>query len=237
MNLFIYISYPDRTEKFDICKNYGLDKNLQLGDKPIPRKIGIKEIELDYNFLIKLLPMELWLKIFEVLWEESLIIYKKLVGCEMEYNMHRLFKKRNFECEYRDFKIKIKVSPGMYQFYSTMYNEKDIREYYGYTTYICHNDLKIIEKISDYVPRFYKCRCLGEGLASTDIWAISLGTDYDNDFVFSEGFNCQRVINKIKSYKRIEKIKTFKTIEYYEWFCKQIIDNFYSKTNRIRNSY
>ncbi len=237
MDHFIYIRYPDRTEKFNICKNYGFDKELQLGDKPIPRRIGIKDIELDYNFLIKLLPMEIWLKIFDILHKEALIIYKKLVGSEMEYNMHRLFKKRKYECTYRDFQIKIKVSPGLYQFYSTMYNEKDIREYYGYTTYICHDQLKMIEKISDYTPRFYKCKCLGESLSSTDTWGICLTTDYDNDLVFSDGFNCQRIINKLKNHQLNGKIKTFKTIEYYAWFCKELIDNFYSKNNRIRNSY
>ena len=198
MSQYIHVSYPGRTEKFNICKNYGLDKDLQLGDKPIPRKIDIKDIE---------------------------------------YNIHRLFKKRKYECIYRDFQIKIKVSPGMYQFYSTMYNEKDIREYYGYTTYICHDELKMIEEISDYAERFHKCKCLGQGLSSKDCWGISLTTDYDNDLVFTEGFNCERIINKLKNHKRDGKIKTFKTIEYYEWFCKGIIDNFYSKKNRIRNFY
>ena len=214
MSQYIHVSYPGRTEKFNICKNYGLDKDL-----------------------LDILPTELWLKIFGILHEEALIIYKNLVGCEMEYNIHRLFKKRKYECIYRDFQIKIKVSPGMYQFYSTMYNEKDIREYYGYTTYICHDELKMIEEISDYAERFHKCKCLGQGLSSKDCWGISLTTDYDNDLVFTEGFNCERIINKLKNHKRDGKIKTFKTIEYYEWFCKGIIDNFYSKKNRIRNFY
>lgn len=237
MNHFIYVSYPDRTEKFNIFKNYGLDKTLQLGDKPIPRTIGIKDIELDYNFLLDILPMELWLKIFDILRQEALIIYKNLVGCEMEYNIHRLFKKRNYKCIYRDFQIKIKVSPGMYQFYSTMYNEKDIREYYGYTAYICHNDFKIIDKVSDYVKRFTKCKCIEGGLNSEDCWGLSFTTDYDKDFVFSEGFNCERIINKLKNHRRNGKIKTFKTLEYYLELSKQIINNFYEKKNRIRNTY
>ena len=237
MNHYIYLSFPNRTEKFNICKNYGLDKDLQLGDKPIPRRIGIKDIELDYNFLLDILPMELWLKIFDILRQKALIIYKNLVGSEMEYNIHRLFKKRKYECIYRDFQIKIKASPGMFQFYSTMYNEKDIREHYGYTAYICHNDLKIIDKVSDYVTRFTKCKCIRGGLNSEDCWGVTLTTNYDEDFVFSEGFNCERIINKLANHKRNRKIKTFKTLEYYSEICKKIIDNFYSNTNRIRNTY
>ena len=238
MNHFIYVSYPNKTVKFNIFKNYGLDKDLQLGDKPIPRRINIEEIKSDYRFLLVLLPMELWLKIFDMLHKEALITYKKLVGCEMEYNIHRLFKKRNHECNYRNFQIKIKVSPGMFQFYSTMYHyEKDIREYYGYTTYICHNNLKIIDKVSDYVTRFTKCKCIRGGLNSEDCWGISLTTNYDEDFVFSEGFNCEKIVNKLELHKKNGKIKTFKTLEYYSEMCKEIIDNFYSEKNRIRNTY
>ena len=77
MSQYIHVSYPGRTEKFNICKNYGLDKDLQLGDKPIPRKIDIKDIELDYNFLLDILPTELWLKIFGILHED--LLYTKIL--------------------------------------------------------------------------------------------------------------------------------------------------------------
>ena len=56
MDHYIYVSYPDRTEKFNICKNYGLDKDLQLGDKPIPRRIDIKDIE----FRLQTLPIKVY---------------------------------------------------------------------------------------------------------------------------------------------------------------------------------
>ena len=237
MEPFIYVSYPEKTVKFNICKNYGIDKKLQLGDMPLPIKIGIKEIELDYNFLLKLLPVELWMKIFDILHVAALDQYRNLVGCEMEYNIHRLFKKRNYETFYRDFQIKVRISPTIYQFYSTMYNGNNIREYYGYNCYICHEDLSIIEKLSDYVPKFSKCKCIKGGFHSEDCWGLCLTTDYDKDLVFTEGFNCQRILEKLSSHKRNGKIKTFKTLEYYSDLSKKLIDNFYSKKNKIRNMY
>ena len=237
MNHFIHVRYPDKIVRFDICKNYGLDKQLMLGEKPIPRKVSVQDINFDYKFLLNLLPIEIWLNIFDILHEEALVRYKKLVGTEIEYNIHRLFKKKNYEINYRDFEIKIRASPGIWQFYSTMYNEKDVREYYGYTAYICNDNLELINKLSDYTPKFTKCRCMEGRIHQKDAWGMCLTTDYDEDFVFTEGFNSQRIINKLELHKKNGKIKTFKTIEYYTNLSKQIIDNFYSKKDRIRNTY
>ena len=139
MKEIMYVEYDDRVVKFDLCKNYGIDPELQLGDKPLPRMLSMHDFYSDYESLLQFLPIELWLKIFKINYEESMIDYRDLVSCEIEYNIHRLFKMKRYNIDYRDFFIKITVSPTLFQFYSTMYNEKDIREYYGYTTYICHS--------------------------------------------------------------------------------------------------
>ncbi len=238
MKEIMYVEYHDRVVKFDLCKNYGIDPELQLGDKPLPRMLSMDDFYLDYEFLLQFLPIELWLKIFKINYEESMIDYRDLVSCEIEYNIHRLFKMKRYNIDYKDFFIKINVSPTLFQFYSTMYNEKDVREFYGYSAYICHSSLDKINSLSDYLPRFTKCRTVMGGTDKDDKWSLNITTDYMRDFVFSDGgFNCDRIINRLNSYKRQRKIKTFKTIPYYTEICKSFIDNFYCKKNRIRNTY
>ena len=237
MDKFIYLQYPDKIVKFNLWKNYGIDKNLMLGDKPVPRKVTADDIVLDYTFLLELLPLEIWIKIFDILYLQALVKYRHLVSCELEYNMHRLFKTKRHREDYRGFSIKISASPGLYQFYSTVYNEKEIREFYGYSCSIYHSSLNEIEKLSDYVPRYNKFRCLSRRSPDEDLWGLNLTTDHDNDFVFTHGFNPENIMKRIELHEENGKIKTFKTLEYNSYYAKKLIDNFYDKNDRIRRMY
>lgn len=238
MNEIIYVEYPDRVEKFNICKKYGIDPELRIGDKPLPRKINTNDIAYDYPFLLKLLPIELWLQIFEIIYKESLVNYRYLVGTEIEYNLHRLFKKRVHEENYKGFGIRIKLSPTIFQFYSHAYMERDITEYYSYNSTITHKDLHEIKVLSDFIPRFTQSKIITNGPSTeNDKWGLCLYSEYERDFVFTEGFNIQKILRKIRKYREDGMIRTFKTVPYHVNTCKKFIDNFFSKENRIRHQY
>ena len=233
MAINIYVEYPDKVEKFDICKEYGTDPELQLGEKPLPKIIDLKEIVKDFNFLLDFLPLEIWALIFKIIYKEELVKYKHLLGCDIEYNIHRLFKQKKYKEIYKGFDIEIFACPSPFQFYEKEYGDSEIKEYYGYFPYICHASEGIINQLSNFCQNFTKVKGPLEDLEKDDRFSICV--EREKDFVFSAGFNIKRIKNTLKCQKKRRKICTFKTIPYLAGESKKIIDNFHDNTNRVHN--
>lgn len=227
MSINIYLEYPDKIERFDICKDYGIDPCLQIGTKPLPKLIDLEEIVKDFNFLLKLLPLEIWSLIFKILYKDELVKYKHNLSCDTEYNLHRIFKQKRHTEKYKDFDIEIIACPSPFQFYEMEYGDIEIKEYFSYYAHICHEEEERIENISKECHNYTKIRSPLSPTEEDNRFSICLENKLGTDFVFHSGFNLKRIENNLKYQKNSGKIATFKTIPYLLDKTKKIIDNYY----------
>ena len=236
---FMYLEYSDRVEKFDLFKNYGIDPLLQIGDNPLPKRVDLKEITEKYYFLLKLMPLEIWIKIFKQIYNDQLIEYRSVINSEVIYNITRLFKVKNFDETYRDFEISIRATPHLYKYpsHKKEYIKNNTEIFFDYTLFISHTSLDMINKLSDFLPRFTKCRNFIDGKYSIDKWSLLVNTEVRNDFTFLGGYSCNKIITSLNLQKETGKIKTFKTIDYNLSLSKNFIDNFYNNENFFRSKY
>jgi hypothetical protein len=229
MSTILHVEYSDKVVKYDLFKNYGIDPELQLGDKVLPKEVTLELFSKFYNFLLEKLPLEIWMKIFRIIYKEELLEYRYCIGPEMEYNLHRLFKKRKHRENYKGFDIAILASPTRYQFYQYQRGVKtrDITEYFKYYCHISHRDIEFVNQIMVHFPLCVRTKYIRDGIFPRDSYGLTLNSYSEEDFIFTHGFSPQYVLNKVCSERIKKKYTTFKTIEYYIKLCHQKIDLFY----------